>query len=474
MKTNKILTLAFSLVALLLINSCVEDDDFSLPELTIAPVNVAELGLLTSFSNIVARYDAAVLDGEQVGVFSVENEAPLYAVGYVVSDDGTGNFFEEISIQNSIDGSDPVGDVRRGLKVEINARDLGGFYNFGRKVFIKLNGLAIGLENGVYTLGKSNGNSLEQLEDATIGGFKEFIIRDPEVVTITPKVVAVEDLTDNDENTFIQLTNSQIVKAQKELTFAGEAADSFDGFRTITNCDTNASISLQTSTFADFKGAQLPQGRGAISGIYSRDFGDDFSVLTVNTVDDIDFSNADRCDPIVLECTDPVSTAVTVFNEDFQTITNESQLDALGWTNVNVSGGSERYEDNSFSGDTYMKISAFGTSESPLEAWLVTPAINLDGSTNEELTFEVSSNFETGKVLTALITENYTGDPLTTEWIELEANIPIGDGGFGDFVASNINISCLNGDVHVAFKYLGAAGGAETRYHIDDIKITGM
>lgn len=474
MKTNKNLALVFSLFTLLFINSCIEDDDFSIPELTVAPVNVDNLGLLTSFSNIVARYDAAVANGEQVGVFSVENEDLLYAVGYVVSDDGTGNFFEEISIQNSIDGNDPAGDIRRGLKVEINARDLGGFYNFGRKVYIKLNGLAIGLENGVYTLGKSNGNSLEQLEEATIGGFKSFIIRDPEVATITPKVIAIADLTDNDENTYIQLTNSQIVKTQKNLTFASEPADNFDGFRTIINCNTNASISLQTSTFADFKGAQLPQGRGTISGVYSRNFGDDFSVLTVNNVRDIVFSNPERCDPIVLECSDPVSTAVTLFNEDFQTITNEVELDALGWTNINVSGGSERYEDSSFNGDTFIKISAFGTSESPLEAWLVTPAINLDGSTNEELTFEVSSNFETGKVLTALITENYTGDPLTTEWIELDANIPVGDGGFGDFKTSNVNISCLNGDVHVAFKYLGVAGGAETRYHIDDIKVTGM
>lgn len=67
-----------------------------------------------------------------------------------------------------------------------------------------------------------------------------------------------------------------------------------------------------------------------------------------------------------------------------------------------------------------------------------------------------------------------TRDPTTTEWIFLDANVPIGDEGFGDFVARTINISCLSGDVHVAFKYLGAAGGAETRYHIDDVKVTGM
>ena len=37
-----------------------------------------------------------------VGVFSGEFDAPLYIEGYVVSSDATGNFFEEIIIQNSI------------------------------------------------------------------------------------------------------------------------------------------------------------------------------------------------------------------------------------------------------------------------------------------------------------------------------------------------------------------------------------
>ncbi|MFT5790758.1 MAG: hypothetical protein ACI9LI_000083, partial [Saprospiraceae bacterium] len=52
--------------------------------------------------------------------------------------------------------------------------------------------------------------------------------------------------------------------------------------------------------------------------------------------------------------------------------------------------------------------------------------------------------------------------------------IPVGDGGFGDFETLSTNISCLNGDINVAFKYKGSAGASETRYHIDDVKVTGM
>ncbi|RLD29874.1 MAG: hypothetical protein DRI75_01830 [Bacteroidetes bacterium] len=470
MKTNKILTFLSVLTLTLFMASCVEDDDYGIPNVTIEEPNIDDLGQLTTFSAVVSRYLDALADGEEVGVFD-ENDVALYIEGYVVSSDKSGNFFEEIIVQNSTDGNDAGSDQRRGLIVEINVRSLSDTYEFGRKVYIKLNGLAVGEENGVYTLGRANGNVLEQLQEFE---YLNFIFRSAEVATILPKVTTIADLTEADENTFIQLDNMQIHRNSIALTYAGEASDQFDGFRTLESCDDGGTIALQTSTFADFKSVQIPQNKGTIKAIFTRDFGDDLNVLVINSTSDIVFDNTERCDPVILECTGATSTAVTVFEEDFQSITDESQLDGMGWTNVNVSGGSERYEDSSFSGDTYMKISAFGTGENPLEAWLVTPAINLDSTTQEELSFNVSTSFETGQILTVFITENYTGDPTTTEWALLDADIPIGGGGFGDFVVRTINISCLSGDVHVAFKYLGAAGGAETRYHIDDIKVTGM
>tara|TARA_R110002012_G_scaffold305194_1_gene509219 strand:- start:1118 stop:2530 length:1413 start_codon:yes stop_codon:yes gene_type:complete len=469
MKTNKFLALGFGLVAMLFINSCVEDDDFATPDLTINPVDVEALGQFTSFSGVVARYNDAVADGEQVGVFSVENEAPLYTVGYVISDDGEGNFFEEIVLQNSVDGTDPANDVRRGLKVNINTRDLGGIYNFGRKVYIKLNGLAIGEENGVYTLGKSSGNSLEQLEEAE---FANFVIRDPETASITPKMVAIEDLTELDESTYIQLNNSQIAKAQKDLTYAGEASDQFDGFRTIESCDSNANILLQTSTFADFKGAQLPQGKGSVKGVYSRDFGDDFSVLILNTVADISFTDPNRCDPVVLDCTGASGGGGTIFSENF---TGFAGYAAEGWTMTNVDGGNVDWFISSFSGNNYSRISAFSSNETEAEVWLVTPDIDLDATTGEEFSFDVEAAFSNGIILSVLVSNDFTGDVTTATWTELDADIQQGpSSGFGGFESKGpINISCLDGTVNFAFKYEGSDPSATTRYHVDNVVVTG-
>jgi hypothetical protein len=469
MKTNKI----FSLIAVLgtiglVITSCVQDDEFAVP----AGTTAVDPGLTANatFQNMVARYQQAAADGDQIAIIATD-EAEIIIEGYVISSDQAGNFFEELVIQNKRDAANPDADPRLGFRVDINQQALFNSYEFGRKVYIKMNGLAIGVENGVYAIGKPNGNDIDQIQPFEL---EDFVVRGTQVAEISPKVTTIAELTEADENTFIQLEGVQFALNNIGLTYAGEASDEFDGFRSLEECEAGGVISLQTSTFADFKSLTIDDKKGNIQGIFTRDFGDDANVLVINTIADINFTETVRCDPNVLDCTGPVATAVTVFEEDFQTITNEAQLDGMGWTNVNVSGGSERFEDSAFSGDRYMKISAFGTGENPLEAWLVTPAINLDGTTQEELTFEISANFETGTILEAFITENYTGDPTTTEWTLLDANIPVGGSGFGSFVGSNINISCLNGDVHVAFKYLGAAGGAETRYHIDDIKVTGM
>ncbi len=464
MKLNKFLTFLSLFTLLVFISSCVEDEDFDLPNINVIDPNITAN---MTFLNVMSRYQQAVDDGDDIAVFDEAQD--LFIEGYVISSDKAGNFFEELIIQNKIDDSSPADDPRLGLLVEVNVRGLSDTYEVGRKVYIKMNGLAVGLSHGVIVIGKQSGNSIEQIQEYE---FRDFIIRDPEVAILTPKATTIGELTDQDENTLIQLNDMQIHRNNTALTYAGEASDQFDGFRTLESCADGGTISLQTSTFADFKSLQVPQDKGSIQGVFSRDFGDDFNVFVINSTADVNFDNPERCDPNILECTGATSTAVTIFNEEFN-INDEDDLDPLGWTNVNVSGGSERYEDSSFSGNTYMKISAFGTGEAPLEAWLVTPAINLDGTTQEELSFEISSNFETGQVLTAFITENYTGDPTTTEWVQLDANIPIGSGGFGSFVSSTINISCLNGDVHVAFQYVGAAGGAETRYHIDDIKVTG-
>jgi len=480
MKTNKFLTFLSVLALIAFFTSCVEDDDFNLPNISIEEPDLSELGEKTTFDAVVARYfdtvdtdgDGEINNGESgVGVFSTEDDAPLYIEGYVVSSDRSGNFYEEIIVQNSMDGNDVGSDSRRGFNIVINARSLSDLYEAGRKVYIKLNGLAIGDEHGVYTLGRANGNSLEQLQESE---FQNFIIRDPEVVTITPKVVSIADLTEQDESTLIQLDDMQINRNQLMLTYAGEASDEFDGFRTLENCENNTTILLQTSTFADFKSLPVPQLRGSIKGIFTRDFADDFNVFVISSTADVSFTNEDRCDPVVLECEGPIGGSVEVFNQNFESTSNLSDLEALGWEHFNISGSVD-FRIGNFSGNNYAQISGFSSGDDEIETWLVTPDINLDETTQESLAFDLEVAYANGIILSVLITENYTGDVTTTEWIEVDVSVPnVPEVGFGGFnYVGDINISCLNGNVRVAFKYLGSDPSATTRYHVDNMTVIG-
>ena len=471
MKTNKFLTFLSVLTLTFIITSCVEDDDYGTPSVTVQEPDLSDFGTKTTFSAVISRYNDAVADGDQVGIFDTEDDTPLHIEGYVVSSDASGNFYEEIIVQNSTDGNDVGADPRTGLNVQINTGSLSDTYEVGRKVYIKLNGLAIGVENGVYTLGRANGSSLEQIQSYE---YQSFIKRSTEVVTITPKVVAIGDLTEADENTLVQFDNMQFNRAQLGSTYAGEASDEFDGFRTLENCDTNATISLQTSTFADFKSVPLAQQKGSIQGIYSRDFGDDFSVLILNSTSDVNFTSADRCDPVVLDCSGDMGGSTIIFEDDFESYGNLSDMIAAGWEHYNVAGGVD-FRIGSFSGNNYAQISGFSSGDNDIETWFVTPNMNLDATTQEYINFDLEVAYANGIILSVLITENYTGDVATTEWTEVDVNVPnTPTGGFGGFNNSgDINISCLNGDVRVAFKYLGSDPSATTRYHVDNFEVKG-
>ena len=479
-KTNKFLALALGLVTMLFVNSCVEDDDYTVPEVLVPAVNPAEFGTKTTFAAVIARYNDAVANGDNVGTF--EFDAPLYIEGYVISSDASGNFFEEIVIQNSTDENDAPGDARAGLKVEINQRDLANFYNYGRKVYVRLNGLAVGLSNGVYTLGRANGTSLEQLEPFE---YQNYVIRDPEVATLTPKTLAIGDLTEQDENTLVRFENSQIIKADMDFTYAGEESDQFDGFRTIESCVDSGLITLQTSTFADFKSFPVAQGVGSITGIYSRDFGDDFDVLIVNDTDAISFTSPDRCDPIELDCGIASTTGtMNLFNDDFESQSNNTLITGNGWTNF-IEAGSEGWEAYTQGGSNSSlgrsaRVGSFNSGDASSIAWLITPSIDLDANSGVTINFKTSNSFSDGSEMELLFSNDWDGTEAnitSATWGVISAAYIVQDSdSFSSwFDSENVDLSCGTGTIHIAFKYTGSGqSGFDGTYELDEITIDAL
>ena len=463
MKTNRI-TRMFLIVGITsALFSCVKTDDFDSPEAV--EVDDSFNGTITSISAIKGNYNPETGD-----IYTFQN-SDTYIEGYVISSDEAGNFYKKLIIQ------DKASAPTSGIQILLDETALFQSYEFGRKIYVKLDGLSLWFNNGVFQLGMQNRADVVAIPSSLID---EHIIRSNTTSEITPIIVDIKDFSEAYRNLYVRLEhvqfNKNLIREESRFTFASEVTDRFDGERQIESCESGSASFLSTSTFSDFKSLLLPQFSGTIEGVLTRNFYDEHFVIILNSPEDINFEEDSRCDPDYLKCGEnEMEGPKVIFQENFVGVSNENILDGRGWTNINVNGGNERFEDGILNSDRYIRISAYGTTENPLEAWLITPEINLDNSTAEVLSFDIRASYDNGVLLSVLISEDFTGNPLTTEWELLDAMISVGPSSqYGiSFKNSKIDISCLSGTVNVAFKYLGAAPDKTTTYDIDNIRITG-
>ncbi len=455
--------LKVGLVSLLLLGSCVKTDDFEIPE---ANTREPEMeGNLTTIAAVKNHFNFGT------GEIYTFRETESYFEGYVISSDEGGNFYKKLVLQDK--SSNPTA----GIQILIDDTSLFDSFNFGRKVYVRLDGLSLGYNNGVLQLGKQNRGDVVVLPQALIDNH---IIRTSQTAAINPLVIDIKDFQEKYKNLFIRLEevqfNRNLVREEHRYTFSAESIDRFDAERQIESCKNGATTNLSTSTFSNFRSLLLPQFIGNIDGVLTRNFYDDYYIVVINTPEALDFEESERCDPEFLQCGNLNNPQIeTIFQESFETITTVRMLETRGWTNLNVSGGSKRFEPGTLGGNRHVRITAYNTQEIPLEAWLVTPSIDMKNSENEVLSFDLRASFDNGTVLRVFITNEYTGNPLTTNWSLLDAKIPVGPTNQNavSFTRSHLDISCMEGVVHVAFQYLGAAFDKSTTYDIDNVRVTG-
>ncbi len=462
--------------ALMLFASCVKDDDYGIPDISVTEPNIPS-AQITTFKAVKSLFEQAVNNGNATVV--IDDEPDFFIEGYVISTDKSGNFFEELIVQNKTDDSSPDNDPRLGFKVIINVSSLSDTYQFGQKVYVKMNGLAIGESNGVITIGKGDAVAVKQIQPAE---YKGIVIRSNEVATITPKISGLADLTEADKNTLIQLNNMQLNRFELGATFASEAYDEFDGHRILESCDSGISMILETSTFSDFKSLIVPQGKGSVTGIFSRDFGDDFNVLILNSSADINFDNTERCDPMEFSC--GLASSVGSGNllyEDFESQRNNRPIVIAGWTNY-IQAGTEAWEGySSTSSNASLGRSARFQSSSSGDAsnigWLITPAIDLDAQDGETLRFKTSNSLADSSFMEVLYALDWDGTEeniTSATWGVLSAAYVVKD--TDSFVpwfnSGSVDLSCATGTMHIAFKYTGS--GQDTFdgiYELDEISV---
>lgn len=463
MKTLFNFKILLGVTAVLFLISCVKTDDYELPEFEVSEVSFD--GNLTTIAAVKGHFDF-----ESEDIYTFQNTG-VAMEGYVVSSDEGGNFYKKLVLQ------DRPSNPTSGIQVLVDDASLFNTYDFGRKIYVKLDGLSLGYNNGSLQLGIQNRGNVVAIPNPLID---EHLVKTSETAAIEPLRLDIRDFNEGFKNLYIELENVQfnlnLFRDDRPLTFAAETTDEFDGVRQLESCETGATAMLSTSTFADFRSLLLPQPSGGLSGVLTRDFYDDFFIIVLNTPEDLSFEDGARCDPEFFKCGENSTPGVEiVFQESFETITTLRMLETRGWTNVNVSGGSVVFKPGTLGGNRHVRISAYNTIEAPLEAWLVTPAIDLEKTNSEVLAFDLRSSFDNATILRVYISDSYTGNPLTTSWKLLDAEIPLGPSNQAAtlFKRTHIDISCLQGTVHVAFRYTGGIPDKTTTYDVDNIRVTG-
>ena len=455
-KINQIVTLTL----LVFMVSCVKTDDFELPKIEIEDSNI----LVNT--NIIAVKNAYEQSGENIYTYDVNDTSIIE--GYVVSSDEAGNFYKTLIIQDNFE------NPSSGIEILIDTRASFTKFNFGRKVFIKLAGLSIVNNAGKYKIGYLLLNKIEEIPESLID---DFIIRSTETKNIIPKSITLADFTNEQMNTYVQIKNLQFKNDEIGKTFAGEKYDEFSGERVLIQCDNQITTILSTSTFSNFKSNLLSDKKGTLTAILTKDFYAEKYILVLNNLSTFDFAEAERCDPEFLNCDfNATNGSQLVFFENFQEIKKTKDLEALGWTNTNIYLGNEIYNKRSSQGNISMQISAYNSGENPLEAWLITPPINLDNSSNEILTFDTKASYDNGTILTAWVSTDFNENVKEATWQQLDVKISVGPGNtyVNDYISSGeISLNCLEGDVFIALKYLGGDSGISTTYDVDNFKIIG-
>jgi hypothetical protein len=492
MKTFSNYQTVLFLIITILIVSCIQDDEYSVPEIEFKPLDLSEeevitIGALSNTYEQALNFEASNLGidtGDESAMSTFRQsyqlklvETPSYVEGFVVSNDKAGNFFEELILQDSTESP------TNGIKVLLDVNPIFMTYQFGRKLYIKLDGLTVGYHSGVFSIGLSMGNSIEKIAESQQA---TYLFRDTLVATIVPKVISISEFSRSYTNLFVRLNDVQFnrydVLEEEHKTFAAEPDDEFDGERVLEDCGTGLSTILSTSTFADFKASLLPDGRGTLDGILSMNyFGDAFNMV-LNDPLGIEFNNIDRCDPAELNCGIAGTTGSNVlFSDYFETQNQNNPIDGNGWTNYVEDGSAiwEAFFDDS--GNVSLGISArigsYNTGDNRSLAWLITPGIDFNAQEGETLNFKTSNSFADGSRLELLFSNNWDGNLNSismTSWSLLSAAYIVqNDDNFSFWFSSGyVDLSCITGTGYIAWKYTGSGNPAfDGTYELDEIEI---
>ncbi|MFA8299112.1 MAG: endonuclease [Hyphomicrobiales bacterium] len=152
-----------------------------------------------------------------------------------------------------------------------------------------------------------------------------------------------------------------------------------------------------------------------------------------------------------------------------------------GWTTKKVDGKNDWRLSKKFQDNTAAQMSGFSKDGSAPKSvsWLISPEIAIEEDGLYTFNFESKNGYYKGDVVTVYVTDNYTGDPATTEWDQFNARFDNvehkkEDGSLGwgeEYVPSGEQtLAGFSDNIRIAFKYDGTSDKT-TSMKIDNINV---
>lgn len=370
---------------------------------------------------------------------------------YVTSSDAGGTFYKSLSMV-SIDGT-------KAFSIPIDMYNIYTEYEPGRKVYVYLKGRHFNITFGSLIIGdlyvQVDANGTERI---SVGRLQPEAMRNTikascESITddeLVQHFTIADALNNNQINKLIQIDNVQFGDEALSNNYYNPS-NVIGGATNISIVDENGKkMIFRTSEFADFANVLVATGRGSIRGVLTK-YNSDFQFLA-RTIDDIQFN-----DPRL----------VPVFEETF---TNNFPL----WTKISLVGAQVWTLDTQYGNPgSCAKMSGFASGNKENEDWLISPSINLSGTTAASLTFDTATKFA-GNTLEILISADYSGSgtPTAATWTTVTATLSPSSGSYVWTNSGKIDLSDFaGGNVYVAFKYTSTTSAAAT-WEVDNVKVT--
>ena len=486
MKTINFKNYLLALLASVAIVSCVQDDDFSVPESVGTEENKALTDLLSGDINIVSISEVKAMydsdpdgDGDNDDAVPFRVDTNIVVKGYVTSSDLTGNFYKEVYLQDSPENPTAA------IKIILSQVDSYNRFNKGREVYINLNptfesgapaGLYIGEErtgNEVITIG--GGTETDQYGTTVTSLSKNqmdrSMLRSEVTADIVPINVKFSQIESVHVGMFVQIDNVEFEDNLAGLRYFDPSED-YDTQRTLQSCSgfSYSNMGLETSSFSSFKNEVLPVGNGSISAVVSKTYDGSTLILVLNTTDDVNFNDA-RCELL------NVDDFGVLLEEDFEAYSNFDEISG-DWTNY-VEEGSRDWiarttTDTGNPGSRIAQISAYNSGDASTVSWLITPGFDLDAQEFEFFDFDSSNSFSDGSDLELLISTDWDGTDegvSSATWTSLPGIIVPDNTYYKDWIYSGlVDLSPYSGNAHIAFKYTANSGNTGT-YEIDNVKV---